>query len=125
MRAWLWHCCCRCRYNEFLAKVKPGGEEALYQERVIEALRRSRDLPAEIGGGSTAMVLCQRQLHQSSTSMEVVVLRGSQSTALLSTSNWNFGLFGPPRIRFSQNGLQLALARGIFYAETKFHWHWL
>ena len=32
---------------------------------------------------------------------------------------------GPPKIRFSQNGLQLALARGIFYAETKFHWHWL
>ena len=26
---------------------------------------------------------------------------------------------------FLQNGLQLALARGIFYAETKFHWHWL
>ena len=32
---------------------------------------------------------------------------------------------GPPKMRFSQNGLQLALARGIFYAETKFHWHWL
>ena len=32
---------------------------------------------------------------------------------------------GPPIMRFSQNGLQLALARGIFYAETKFHWHWL
>ena len=28
-------------------------------------------------------------------------------------------------MRFSQNGLQHALARGIFYAETKFHWHWL
>ena len=32
---------------------------------------------------------------------------------------------GPPKMRFSQNGLQLALAQGIFYAETKFHWHWL
>ena len=32
---------------------------------------------------------------------------------------------GPTRMRFSQNGLQLALARSIFYAEIKFHWHWL
>ena len=57
--------------NTFLAKLKPDGEEALYQERVIEALRTSRDLPAEMGGGSTAMVLCQRQLHQSSSAMEL------------------------------------------------------
>ena len=31
----------------------------------------SRDLPADMGGGSTAMVLCQKQLHQSSSSMEL------------------------------------------------------
>ena len=28
-------------------------------------------------------------------------------------------------MRFLQNELQLALSRGIFYAETKFHKYWL
>ena len=37
----------------------------------------------------------------------------------------DFGVFGPLNMWFSQNGLQLAVARGIFYAETKFHWYWL
>ena len=58
------------RNSAFLAKLQPDGEDALYQERVLEALKASRDLPVELGGGSTAMVLCQRQLHRSSSSME-------------------------------------------------------
>ena len=49
--------------SAFLAKLELEGKGALFQERLIAALRKSRDLPAEMGGGSTAMVLCQQQLH--------------------------------------------------------------
>ena len=56
--------------SEILDKLQPEGDDGLYQARVIAALKVSHNLPAELGGGNTAMVLGQRQLHQSSSSME-------------------------------------------------------
>ena len=53
-----------------LVKLEPGKEGALFQERVLASLKTSRNLPPEAGGGSTAMVACQRQLHQSSRFLE-------------------------------------------------------
>ena len=52
------------------SKVRLGGEEGTFQERVFKALRADTSLPDSEGGGGTAMVLCQQQLHQSSELLE-------------------------------------------------------
>ena len=50
---------------EVLAVIEPQGDAALLQSRVIVALKSDDTLSVGQGGGSAAMLLCQRQLHQS------------------------------------------------------------